>query len=90
MKNLRSRRNFGAIFEDFHIIKSDKSKNTSGYGLHEYIDKEKRVKKYYRKNGMSPLGGIADFCRISTLRPFFGYFHIIKSDKSKNVSGYGL
>ena len=91
LKNLRSRRNFGAIFEDFHVIKSDKSKNVSRYGLYKYIDDEKRVKKKNnRKNGMSPLEGIPDFCRISTLRPFFGHFHIIKSDKSKNVSGYGL
>ena len=51
---------------------------------------KKEWKKNYRKNGMSPLEGIADFCRISTLRPFFGHFHIIKSDQSKNVSGYGL
>ena len=78
------------IFGLFRIIKSEKSKNVSRYGLYEYIDDEKRVKKNYRKNGMSPLEGIADFCRISTLRPFFGHFHIIKSDKSKNVSGYGL
>ena len=49
------------FFGHFHIIKSDKSKNVSGYGLYEYIDEEKRVKKNYRKNGMSPFGGIADF-----------------------------
>ena len=52
--------------------------------------KKKEWKKIYRKNGMSPFGEIADFCRISTLRPFFGHFHIIKKDKSKNISGYGL
>ena len=28
--------------------------------------------------------------RISTLRPFFGHFYIIKCDKSKNFSRYGL
>ena len=72
------------------MIKSAKSKNVSGYGLYEYIDEEKRVKKNYRKNGMSPLEGIADFCRISTLRPFFGHFYIIKCDKSKNVMRFGL
>ena len=30
------------------------------------------------------------FGRISTLRPFFGHFHIIKSAKSKIFLGYGL
>ena len=30
------------------------------------------------------------FGRISTLRPFFGHFYIIKCDKSKNVSRFGL
>ena len=43
------KRDFRAIFEDFHIIKSDKSKNVSGYGLYEYIDEEKRVKKKLHK-----------------------------------------
>ena len=78
---------FRAISWDYHIMKIDKSKNVSGYGLYKYIDEEKRVKKNYRKNGMTPFRGIG---RISTLRPFFGHFHIIKSDKSKNYSEYGL
>ena len=51
---------------------------------------KKEWKKNYRKNGMSPLEGIADFCRISTLRPFFGHFYIIKCDKSKKISRFGL
>ena len=34
----------------FHIIKGDKSKNVSGYGLFEYIGEEKIVRKNYRKN----------------------------------------
>ena len=90
VKDFWPKRDLRAILWHFHIIKSDKSKNVSRYGLYKYIDDEKRVKKNYRKNGMSPLEGIADFCRISTLRPFFGHFHIIKSDKSINFSGYGL
>ena len=30
------------------------------------------------------------FGRIFTLRPFFGVFYIMESDKSKNISRYGL
>ena len=48
--------NFAAIFGHFFIIKSAKSKNISGYGLYKYIGKEKRVKKNYRKNGITPFG----------------------------------
>ena len=40
---------FRAIFWDFHIMKSDKSKNVSGYGLYEYIGEEKSVKKIFQK-----------------------------------------
>ena len=39
------KRDFRAIFWDFDIMKSDKSKNFSGYGLYEYIDEEKFWKK---------------------------------------------
>ena len=58
--------NFAAIFKTlsvkvFHIIKSDKSKNVSGYGLNEYIDEETKVKKNYWKNGGWTSGGIAPF-----------------------------
>ena len=38
-------RDFRAIFEDFHIIKSNTSKNVSWYGLYVYINEEKRLKK---------------------------------------------
>ena len=37
------------FFGHFHIIKSDKSKNVSGYGLYEYIDEGKKVKKKLQK-----------------------------------------
>ena len=43
LKDFRPRRDFRAFFEDFHILKSDKSKTVSVYDLHEYIDEEKRV-----------------------------------------------
>ena len=43
------KRDFSAIFWDFHITKSDKSKNVSEYGLNEYIDEEKSVKKNLQK-----------------------------------------
>ena len=39
------KRDFRAIFEDFHVIKSNTSKNVSGYGLYVYINEEKRFKK---------------------------------------------
>ena len=65
------KRDFRAIFWDFHITKSDKSKNVSGYGLYEYIGKEKRVKKNYRKNGFALFGQMSIFGRILTLGPFF-------------------
>ena len=55
------KRDFRAIFWDFRITKSDKSKNVSGYGLYEYIGEEKSVKKFFRKNGMWTSGEIADF-----------------------------
>ena len=42
-------RDFRAIFWDFHIMKSDQSKNVSGYGLYEYIHEEKTVKKNLQK-----------------------------------------
>ena len=42
--------NFAAIFGHFHILKIDKSKSVSGYGLYKYIGEEKKVKK----NGTSP------------------------------------
>ena len=77
------------IFEDFHIIKSDESKNFSRYGLFEYIDEGKRVKNF-RKNGMSAFGGIAGFRPNFNFAAIFGLFHIIKSNKSKKFSGYGL
>ena len=77
------------IFEDFHIIKSDKSKNISRYSLFEYIDEGKRVKNY-RKNGMSAYGGIAGFPPNFNFAAIFGLFDIIKSNKSKKFSGYGL
>mgnify|MGYP004360476003 CR=1 FL=1 len=43
------KRDFRAIFWDFRITKSDKSKNVSGYGLYEYIGEEKSVKKIFQK-----------------------------------------
>ena len=42
------KRNLRAIFEDFHIIKSEKSKNVSGYELYKYIGQKKRVKKNFQ------------------------------------------
>ena len=43
------KRDFRAIFWDFHIMKSDKSKNDSGYGLLEYIGEEKILEKKLQK-----------------------------------------
>ena len=60
MKDFWPRREFRAIFEDFHTIKSNKSKNVSGYGLHEYIDDEKRVKKITKK-WLCPIWTNVDF-----------------------------
>ena len=48
------------------IIKSDKSKNKSVYGLYKYIDEEKRVKKITEK--------MACHHKIPQKRHFFGFF----------------
>ena len=45
-------------------MKSDESENFSDYGLYEYIDEEKRVKKIYRKNAMSPKHTLDGIFRI--------------------------
>ena len=49
LKDFWPRRDLRAFFEDFHTLKSDKSKNISGYGLYEYIGEEKSVKKIFQK-----------------------------------------
>ena len=43
--------NFAAIFGHFYIIKCDRTKNVSRYGLYKSIDEENRAKQNYRKNG---------------------------------------
>ena len=72
-------------------MKDDKSKNFSRYGLYEYIGQEKRAEKKLQKKWHVNISRISRFFgEFQLCGLFFEQFYIIKSDKSKNISRYGL
>ena len=71
-------------------MKSDKSKNDSGYGLLEYIGEEKILEKNNRKNGGWKSRERADFWPNFNFAAIFWTLSRKKSDKSNKVWRYGL
>ena len=53
--------NSAAIFGHFHIVKSDKSKNFSGYGLYKYIGEEKIHEKMTSQHNIPPRPKLSNF-----------------------------
>ena len=51
---------------------------------------KKREKNFPEKMARGHLEKEPIFGRISTLGPFFGHFYIIKCDRSKKISRFGL